>query len=244
MKFLSFLDRVAVSLSDLLQYKFLKEQYLLGVDWVESDVSGTINMKKMFFIVMMLVVAVCSGSAQYITRMDPYEDVIYFSNGAEMQYSVLQAHMAQMGLRVGHLRNGETLQAGIARLQRKAVRDEIERRGLNTVCGGGYYGAGYAMPIFGGSGSSFSIGNGHWGVSMGSSNYGGYQTSGAGLHIGSFHVGTSSAGYRTADTNRVSSRVATRATRSSVKNTTAIKSSSRTTKKVDTISVNDFLNGF
>ena len=56
------------------------------------------------------------------------------------------------------------------------------------------YGAGM-YPYYGATGSSFSIGNGHWSVGTSTSNYGGYKRSSTGIKIGSFHIGTSSAKY-------------------------------------------------
>ena len=144
-------------------------------------------MKKMMFIFVMLVMVVMNASAQRIAEQR-YENgvaVAYLENGQRVNMSDLPA---------ARYRNGETIQQGIARTQYEdasayAARFRVTTNNYGYGMYGGYY------PVYGGSGSSFSIGNEHWGFSTGSSEFGGYKTSRTGVRIGGFHIGTSNSGY-------------------------------------------------
>lgn len=144
-------------------------------------------MKKMMFIFVMLVMVAMSANAQRIAEQR-YENgvaVAYLENGQRVNMSDLPA---------ARYRNGETIQQGIARTQYEDASAYAARFRVNNSYGYGMYGAGM-YPVYGGSGSTFSIGNEHWGFSTGSSEFGGYKTSGTGIRIGSFHIGTSKSGY-------------------------------------------------
>lgn len=144
-------------------------------------------MKKMMFIFVMLVMVAMSANAQRIAEQR-YENgvaVAYLENGQRVNMSDLPA---------ARYRNGETIQQGIARTQYEdasayAARFRVTTNNYGYGMYGGYY------PVYGGSGSSFSIGNEHWGFSTGSSEFGGYKSSGTSLRIGSFQIGSTKSGY-------------------------------------------------
>lgn len=215
-------------------------------------------MKRTMMFVVMLVGMVICASAQYITKISPRDGVIYMSNGATVSYEAVAAQMAAQGLRADQLRPGETLQYGAARMATENYTREVERRGMNTPANiyGGMYGGMYGgvMPVLGTSGSSFSIGNEHWGFSTSSSNWGGYKTSSTGLRIGSFQVGGSTSGYvgdssytarKKADAKTAAARYS--ATRSNNNKVSGNSSSTRTTTtntSKSTNEVDDMFGGF
>ena len=139
-------------------------------------------MKKFMFFAVMVMFAVVAN-AQVITDMDV--NFIYLSNGTKVRYSDLPD---------AHYHAYATIDQCIAETAYNKYAEEAKHYRLPVGAG---YGAGYygAYPVYGGESSSFSIGNEHWGVSSSSSNYGGYKTSGTGIRIGSFHIGTSKSGY-------------------------------------------------
>jgi len=142
-------------------------------------------MKKMFFAIVMVMVAMVAN-AQRIAEQR-YENgvaVAYLENGQRVNMSDLPA---------ARYRNGETIQQGIARTQYEDASAYAARFRVNNSYGYGMYGGYY--PVYGGSGSSFSIGNEHWGFSTGSSEFGGYKSSGTSLRIGSFQIGSTKSGY-------------------------------------------------
>lgn len=147
-------------------------------------------MKRTITMLVMLVVMVMVASAQIITDMEP--GVLYLSNGTKVYTSTLPA---------AHYRLNATIEQCIAETQYEAYAREARHYQVspNAVYGGGMYGIGvagiYGGVGFGATGSSFSIGNGHWSVGTSSTNYGGYKTKTTGIKIGSFHIGTSSAKY-------------------------------------------------
>ncbi|MBQ8482271.1 MAG: hypothetical protein IJ532_07035 [Alphaproteobacteria bacterium] len=142
-------------------------------------------MKKTMTLLVMLVV-VMMANAQIITDMAP--GILYLSNGTKVYTS--QLPMAQYRLNA-------TIQQCIAETQAEAYAREARHYQVspNAVYSGGVYGGMYGGVGFGATGSSFSIGNSHWGIESSSSNWGGYQTKSSGIRIGSFHIGSSSAEY-------------------------------------------------
>ena len=144
-------------------------------------------MKKMILFAIVAMFAMVAN-AQRIAEQR-YENgmaVAYLENGQRVLMSELPA---------ARYRNGETIQQSIARTQYEDAVAYSSRFRVNSY-DYGMYGGMYGMyPVYGGEGTSFSIGNEHWGVSSSSSNFGGYKTSSTGIRIGSFHIGTSSAGY-------------------------------------------------
>ena len=203
-------------------------------------------MKRMFLMLTMLLGVVMAANAQYITNISPRDGFVYFSDGSAVSYDLVSTEMARRGLSIGHLRTGETLEGGMRRLAADQYRKEIERRGLNTPPAyspydyGYGYGAGVVAPMFGGGGFSFSIGNGKWGVSSSSSNYGGYQMKSGGIRIGNFHIGGSSSGY-----SKKSSSVRTNRSSKVVQNSNSVvenNNSNETT--VDSANISSFLGGF
>jgi len=142
-------------------------------------------MKKMMFIFVMLVMVAMSANAQVILEQR-YENgaaVAYLDNGERVYMSDLPA---------ARYRNNESIQQGIARTYREDAAAYAARFRRSAGYGVGMYGA---YPIYGGEGSSFYIGNENWGFGTGSSEIGGYKTSGTNLHIGSFQIGSTKSGY-------------------------------------------------
>lgn len=144
-------------------------------------------MKKFFMVISMVVMAMVSN-AQIITDMDMEsgEPILYLSSGQKVMRSTLPRANYHVGATIEQC------------ISETAYRKYAEEARHYQMPAGGYgagimYG-GYPV-VYGGSGTSFSIGNEHWGFSSSSSNYGGYKASSTGVRIGSFHVGTSSAGY-------------------------------------------------
>ncbi|MBR1600349.1 MAG: hypothetical protein IJ677_02090 [Alphaproteobacteria bacterium] len=149
-------------------------------------------MKRTITMLVMLVVVVFA-SAQRIAeqRYENGQAVLYLENGQRILAGSLPR---------ANYRAGETIESSIVRTAYERAVAEAAKYRVDVPCGyyGGYYG-GY-IP-YGGSGHTFSIGNSHWGISSSSSNYGGYKTKSTGIRIGSFHIGTSSAGYSRADSS-------------------------------------------
>lgn len=147
-------------------------------------------MKRTVVMMLMLVVMVMVASAQVITYIEP--DAIYLSNGTKVYTSQLPP---------AHFRLHATIEQCIAETQYNSYQKEARKYQLTpgAVYGGGMYGMGmigmYGGVGLGTTGSTFSIGNGHWSVGTSSTNYGGYKTKSTGIKIGSFHIGTSSAKY-------------------------------------------------
>lgn len=158
-----------------------------------GDVSGIRNMKKMMFFVVMLVCAVVANAQRIADMgMENGQRVIYLENGQKIFSSSIPNS--------NRFRRGETIQQGLARTQYEDYAAEAAKYCLTSNT----YGYGAAMypavyggmyPVYGGSGSSFSIGNEHWGFSTSSSEFGGYKTSSTGVRIGGFHIGGSKSGY-------------------------------------------------
>lgn len=158
-----------------------------------GDVSGIRNMKKMMFFVVMLVCAVVANAQRIADMgMENGQRVIYLENGQKIFSSSIPNS--------NRFRRGETIQQGLARTQYEDYAAEASKYCLTSNT----YGYGAAMypavyggmyPVYGGSGSTFSIGNEHWGFSTGSSEFGGYKSSGTSLRIGSFQIGSTKSGY-------------------------------------------------
>lgn len=149
-------------------------------------------MKKMMLTVVMLIVVALAGNAQRIASQDYIDGTayIFLENGMRI---------AARDLPSANYRSGMTIEQCIAERQYELASKEARRYRIDPsydVYGmyGGVYGGGM-YPYYGAEGSSFSIGNSHWGVSTSSSNYGGYKRSSTGINIGGFHIGTSSAKY-------------------------------------------------
>jgi hypothetical protein len=147
-------------------------------------------MKKMMMLLVMLTVVVVAN-AQRIASQDYIDGTayIFLEDGRRI---------AARDLPSANYRSGYTIEQCIAERQYERQAAEARRYRVDPsydVYGmyGGVYG-GY-IPYYGAEGSSFSIGNSHWGVSTSSSNYGGYKRSSTGINIGGFHIGTSSAKY-------------------------------------------------
>lgn len=147
-------------------------------------------MKKMMLFTVMVVMAMVAN-AQRVVNI--YQGWAYLDNHQKVQICNLPC--AGNWVRIGY-----TIEESYAMaVQEAAMREEMMYMSSPEVAAAGMYGAGmtgmYGMPIYGGSGSSFSIGNEHWGISTSSSQYGNYKRSATGLRIGSFNVGMSNAGY-------------------------------------------------
>lgn len=145
----------------------------------------------MMLTVVMLIVVALAGNAQRIASQDYIDGTAYLflENGMRI---------AARDLPSANYRNGMTIEQCIAERQYERQAAEARRYRVDPsydVYGYGAYGVYGGVPYYGATGSSFSIGNGHWGVSTSSSNYGGYKRSSTGIKIGSFHIGTSSAKY-------------------------------------------------
>lgn len=141
-------------------------------------------------LVMLTVVVV--ANAQRIASQDYIDGTayIFLENGMRI---------AARDLPSANYRTGYTIEQCIAERQYERQAAEARRYRVDPSYdvygyGVGMYGAGM-YPYYGAEGSSFSIGNSHWGVSTSSSNYGGYKRSSTGIRIGSFHIGSSSAKY-------------------------------------------------
>lgn len=147
-------------------------------------------MKKMMLTIVMLMTVALAGNAQRIASMmmEDGRGVMYLEDGRKIFTDLLPE---------ANYRTGETIEQSIARTQYERAADEARKyRVPNNNCGYGMYGGVYGGYVpYGAEGSSFSIGNSHWGVSTSSSNYGGYKRSSTGINIGGFHIGTSSAKY-------------------------------------------------
>lgn len=176
------------------------------------------DMKKMFVLFCMLIGMSTMVEAQVITRIKQVtgsETWVYLSDGRKVLYDTLPQGVFYS--------EGKTIEECIALAAYKKYADEASCYQLPVGAGmAGIYGM---YPILGGNGTSFSIGNEHWGFSTSSSNYGGYKTSSTGIRIGGFHIGTSSAGYSKNDT-------------------TTAKSSKKNSKTVREVNLNDLMGGF
>lgn len=149
-------------------------------------------MKKMMLTVVMLIVVALAGNAQRIASQDYIDGTayIFLEDGSYRLARDLPSANYRSGLTIEQCiaeRQGERM-AALARRYR--VDPNADAYGYGMY--GGVYG-GYVP--YGAEGSSFYIGNSHWGVSTSSSNYGGYKRSSTGINIGGFHIGTSSAKY-------------------------------------------------
>ena len=141
-------------------------------------------------LVMLTVVVV--ANAQRIASQDYIDGTayIFLENGMRI---------AARDLPSANYRNGMTIEQCIAERQYERQAAEARRYRVDPSYDVYGYGVGMYGGVYGGyygaEGSSFSIGNSHWGVSTSSSNYGGYKRSSTGIRIGSFHIGSSSAKY-------------------------------------------------
>lgn len=148
-------------------------------------------MKKMMILLVMLTVVVVAN-AQRIASQDYIDGTayIFLEDGRRI---------AARDLPSANYRSGYTIEQCIAERQYERQAAEARRYRVDPsydVYGIGMYGGVYGGYVpYGAEGSSFSIGNSHWGVSTSSSNYGGYKRSSTGINIGGFHIGTSSAKY-------------------------------------------------
>ena len=145
---------------------------------------------KRTLITMMMLVVVMMAAAQRIASQD-------YVDGTAYLFLEDGRRIAARDLPAANYRSGYTIEQCIAERQYELASKEARRYRVDPSYdvygyGAGMYG-GY-MP-YGSEGSSFSIGNSHWGVSTSSSNYGGYKRSSTGIRVGSFHIGTSGAKY-------------------------------------------------
>lgn len=149
-------------------------------------------MKRTLITMMMLVVVMMAANAQRIASQD-------YIDGTAYLFLEDGRRIAARDLPSANYRSGMTIEQCIAERQYERQAAEARRYRVDPSCdvygmyGAGMYG-GY-IPYYGAEGSTFSIGNSHWGVSTSSSNYGGYKRSSTGIRIGSFHIGSSSAKY-------------------------------------------------
>jgi hypothetical protein len=145
-------------------------------------------MKRTLITMMMLVVVMMVANAQRIASQDYVDGIPYIFLDNGMRYDARD-------LPAANYRNHLTIEECIAERQYEQQAALLRRYRINAYeygMYGGFYG-GYVP--YGAEGSSFSIGNSHWGVSTSSSNYGGYKRSSTGINIGGFHIGTSGAKY-------------------------------------------------
>jgi hypothetical protein len=201
------------------------------------------SMKK-FFMVFMVVVIAMVANAQVITdivRENGSTAWVYMNNGQKVRYESLPRGV--------HYERGYTPEQCIQRSAANAYYDEMQHYQLPVNAGYGMYGAvGVPVGIYGGTGSSISIGNEHWGFSTSSSNYGGYKTSSTGVRIGSFHIGTSNAGYTSSSSYETQKKAdakaaTTRYSNMKSNNKVATSSNTRSTtyNNVKEVNINDLM---
>ena len=138
---------------------------------------------------MVMMAMVLGANAQRIASMDMVsgQHMLFLENGVAVNTRDLPGGVQY------HV--GMTIEQCIMRSQQEAYAANARRYQMPIGAG---YGAGMmygGYPMYGATGTTFSVGNEHWGFSTSSSNYGGYKTSSTGLRVGSFQIATSSAGY-------------------------------------------------
>ncbi len=182
-------------------------------------------MKRTLITMMMLVVVMMAANAQRIASQDYIDGTayIFLEDGRRI---------AARDLPSANYRSGYTIEQCIAERQYELASKEARRYRVDPSCdvygyGVGMYGAGM-YPYYGAEGSSFSIGNSHWGVSTSSSNYGGYKRSSTGIRIGSFHIGSSSAKYERPTTQKKADAAAATKRYSQMRANGVIKGSTKT----------------